>query len=84
MRPIWPAWPPACGRAGRSSPAWGGGRRCGGRGGLSRAAMAREIFPVLEINAGRQVDVIVINGTQLKIKAEGGAVDTTPTQGAKK
>lgn len=46
--------------------------------------MAREIFPVLEINAGRQVDVIVINGTQLKIKAEGGAVDTTPTQGAKK
>lgn len=46
--------------------------------------MAREIFPVLEINAGRKVDVIVINGTQLKIKAEGGAVDTTPTQGAKK
>ena len=46
--------------------------------------MAREIFPVLEINAGRQVDVIVINGTQLKIKAEGGAVDTTPTQGVKK
>ena len=33
--------------------------------------MAKDIFPVVEINAGRQVDVIVISGTQLKVSAEG-------------
>ena len=33
--------------------------------------MAKDIFPVVEINAGRQVDVVVISGTQLKVTAEG-------------
>lgn len=49
--------------------------------------MAREIFPVLEVNAGRQVDVIVINGTQLKVKAESSAVaapNETASAGARK
>ena len=36
--------------------------------------MAKDIFPVVEINAGRQVDVIVISGTQLKVSAEGAFV----------
>ena len=43
--------------------------------------MAREIFPVLEINAGRQVDVIVINGTELQIKAHSSA-DAAPIEKA--
>ena len=33
--------------------------------------MAEEIFPVIEINAGRQVDVVVIQGTSLRISAKG-------------
>ena len=33
--------------------------------------MAKDIFPVVEVNAGRQVDVIVISGTKLKISAKG-------------
>ncbi len=37
--------------------------------------MAEEIFPVIEINAGRQVDVVVIKGTSLRISAK-GAVNT--------
>lgn len=32
--------------------------------------MAKDIFPVVEINAGREVDVIVISGTRLKVTAE--------------
>lgn len=28
--------------------------------------MANDIFPVVEINAGRQVDVVVISGTQTR------------------
>ena len=32
--------------------------------------MAKDIFPVVEINAGRQVDVVVISGTRLKVSAE--------------
>ena len=33
--------------------------------------MAEEIFPVIEINAGRQVDVVVIQGTSLRVSAKG-------------
>ena len=33
--------------------------------------MAEDVFPVVEINAGRQVDIIVISGTTLKISAKG-------------
>lgn len=33
--------------------------------------MAEEIFPVIEINAGRQVDVVVIQGASLRISAKG-------------
>lgn len=32
--------------------------------------MAKDIFPVVEINAGRQVDIVVISGTRLKVSAE--------------
>lgn len=39
-------------------------------------SMAEDIFPVIEINAGRQVDVVVITGTRLKITAP-GAVKTS-------
>lgn len=37
--------------------------------------MAEDIFPVIEINAGRQVDVVVISGTKLKITASGAVKD---------
>lgn len=33
--------------------------------------MAKDIFPVVEVNAGRQVDVVVTTGTELAISAEG-------------
>ena len=33
--------------------------------------MAEDMFPVIEINAGRQVDVVVISGTSLRISAKG-------------
>lgn len=33
--------------------------------------MAEDVFPVVEINAGRQVDIVVISGTTLKISAKG-------------
>lgn len=33
--------------------------------------MAKDIFPVVEINAGRQVDVVVISGTELTVTAPG-------------
>lgn len=33
--------------------------------------MAEDVFPVVEVNAGRQVDIVVISGTTLKISAKG-------------
>lgn len=37
--------------------------------------MAKDIFPVVEVNAGRQVDVVVTTGTELAISAEGAFKD---------
>ena len=33
--------------------------------------MAEDVFPVVEVNAGRQIDIVVISGTTLKISAKG-------------
>lgn len=35
--------------------------------------MAEGIFPVIEVDAGRQVDIIVTKGTNLQIRSTGGA-----------
>ncbi|WP_425281614.1 TrbI/VirB10 family protein [Plesiomonas shigelloides] len=35
--------------------------------------MAEGIFPVIEVDAGRQIDVIVTKGTKLQIRSTGGA-----------
>ncbi|ELT5556336.1 conjugal transfer protein TraB, partial [Salmonella enterica subsp. enterica serovar Dublin] len=34
--------------------------------------MAEGIFPVIEVDAGRQVDIIVTKGTKLQIRSTGG------------
>lgn len=58
-----------------SSDAMKGGFAKGASTALERVAdfymdLAEEMFPVVEINAGRQVDVVVISGTRLRITAE--------------
>lgn len=58
-----------------SSDAMKGGFAKGASTALERVAdfymdLAEEMFPVVEINAGRQVDVVVISGTRLRITAD--------------
>ena len=58
-----------------SSDAMKGGFAKGASSALERVAdfymdMAEEMFPVVEINAGRQVDVVVISGTRLRVTAD--------------
>lgn len=58
-----------------SSDAVKGGFAKGASTALERVAdfymdLAEEMFPVVEINAGRQVDVVVISGTRLRITAD--------------
>lgn len=58
-----------------SSDAAKGGLAKGASAALERVAdfymdLAEQMVPVVEINAGRQVDVVVINGTRLKVTTE--------------
>lgn len=58
-----------------SSDAMKGGFAKGASAALERVAdfymdLAEQMVPVVEINAGRQVDVVVINGTRLKVTTE--------------
>lgn len=45
--------------------------------------MAESIFPVIEVDAGRQIDIVVTNGAALKVKQTAASTKSTPAKTAK-